>query len=149
MKTSDAGINLIKTAEGFSPVVYTCPAGKLTVGYGHVVSKLDNIVPPISEQDALAMLLRDLDSREAAVLDLVDVPLTQGQFDALVSFVYNLGRNALGGSTLLRQLNAGNYREAADQFLRWDKAQVNGRFIALPGLIKRRAAERALFLGGS
>lgn len=148
MKTSAAGIDLIKQFEGFSANVYRCPAGKPTIGYGHVVTKQDRIIPPITETQARGLLAADLVPREEAVLRLVKVPLSQGQFDALVSFVYNLGETAFAGSTLLRKVNAGAHDIAADEFLKWDKATVKGKFVALPGLTKRRAAERAMFLGG-
>lgn len=148
MKTSAAGIDLIKQFEGFSANVYSCPAGKPTIGYGHVVTKQDRIIPPITETQARGLLAADLVPREEAVLRLVKVPLSQGQFDALVSFVYNLGETAFAGSTLLRKVNAGAHDIAADEFLKWDKATVKGKFVSLPGLTKRRSAERAMFLGG-
>ncbi len=147
MKTSDKGLALIKQFEGFSARPYLCPAGVPTIGYGATyypdgrrVTMQDK---PVSEADATAMLRSMLASYEAGVSRYVQVPLTQGQFDALVSFAYNLGLAALKSSTLLRLLNARNYAGAAAQFPRWNRA--GGK--VLPGLTRRREAERVMFLG--
>lgn len=144
MKTSAAGIALIKRFEGFSAVPYKCPADKWTIGYGHVILPHETFTH-ISEQEATDLLMRDLVSREQAVMLLVKVPLTQGQFDALVSFVYNLGSGAFRNSTLLKRLNERNYKAAADNFQRW----VYAKNRKLPGLVRRRAAEWALFTGSA
>jgi lysozyme len=96
----------------------------------------------ITAQQAETFLKQDLQEAESAVNQLVKVALNENQFSALVSFVFNLGGGALGESTLLRQLNAGHYLEAANQFLRWTYA--GGQ--QLPGLVRRREAERQLFL---
>ncbi|MGR2664258.1 lysozyme [Chromobacterium haemolyticum] len=142
MKTSNAGIMLIKSFEGLKLVAYKCPAGIWTIGYGHTGP---DVTPGqvITQAQADALLARDLERFEAGVSRLVSVQLNQNQFDALVSFAYNLGLGALQGSTLLRLLNAGDYAGAAAQFPRWNKA--SGK--ELPGLTRRRAAEQALFLG--
>lgn len=143
MKTSERGIDLIKHFEGFAPSVYLCPAGKKTVGYGHVVRDGEGFTHPLTEYEATELLITDLTKRyEPRVLEAVDVPLTQGQFDALVSFCYNLGPAALETSTLLSFLNLGDYEKAAGQFTRWNKAAGK----VLDGLTKRREAERDLFL---
>lgn len=142
MKTSDRGIALIKEFEGFSPNIYLCPAGKPTIGYGHVVHN-ETVHQPINEEEAERLLLEDLNDRyEPVVLRLVSAELTQGQFDALVSFTYNLGASNLTNSTLLKKLNAGYYAGAAEEFERWNKC--NGKPLA--GLTRRRKAEKALFL---
>lgn len=99
----------------------------------------------MTEAEATKLLIEGLEKYEAGVLSCVDVDLQQCEFDALVSFAYNLGVNALRGSTLLRKLNEGKYEEAADQFLRWDKAKGK----VLPGLTKRRMAEREMFINGA
>lgn len=140
MKTSASGIALIKQYEGVRLEAYLCPAGVPTIGYGHTVGvKMgDRITLAQAEQ----MLIDDLAIYEVGVQSLVKVPLKQGQFDALVSFAFNLGLGALRGSTLMRMLNQGDYAGAADQFLRWNKA--GGK--VLNGLVKRREAERALFI---
>lgn len=147
MNASDACLRLIQESEGFRAAPYRCPAGIPTIGYGSTryadgrpVSMGD---PPITEADANRIMRATLRDYEAAVNRYVQVPLTQGQFDALVDFAYNAGAQNLRKSTLLRLLNAGDYVGAAAQFGRW--VQGGGR--RLPGLVKRRARERQLFLG--
>lgn len=139
MQISKAGLDLIKNFEGLYLKAYRCPAGIPTIGYGHTAGVA--MGQTITQQQADDYLRRDVRQFERAVARLVTVPLTQGQFDALVSFAFNLGEGALAQSTLLRLLNAGDYAGAAAQFDRWNKA--GGR--VLPGLVRRRAAERALF----
>ena len=139
MQISKAGLDLIKQFEGLYLNAYRCPAGVPTIGYGHTAGVA--MGQTITQQQADDYLRRDVRQFERAVARLVTVPLTQGQFDALVSFAFNLGEGALAQSTLLRLLNAGDYAGAAAQFDRWNKA--GGR--VLPGLVRRRAAERALF----
>lgn len=146
MKTSQAGIGLIKRFEGFSGKPYRCPADIPTIGYGSTryadgreVSMSDQ---PITEAQAVQLLADTLGRYEKGVTGLVTVPLTQSQFDALVSFAYNLGLGNLGNSTLLKKLNNRDYSGAADEFPRW----VRGGGKILPGLVARREAERKLFL---
>lgn len=139
MQASKAGLDLIKQFEGLYLKAYRCPAGVPTIGYGHTAGVA--MGQTVTQQQADDYLRRDVRQFERAVSRLVRVPLTQGQFDALVSFAFNLGEGALAQSTLLRLLNAGDYAGAAAQFERWNKA--GGR--VLPGLVRRRAAERALF----
>lgn len=139
MQISKAGLDLIKQFEGLYLKAYRCPAGVPTIGYGHTAGVA--MGQTITQQQADDYLRRDVRQFERAVARLVTVPLTQGQFDALVSFAFNIGDGALAQSTLLRLLNAGDYAGAAAQFDRWNKA--GGR--VLPGLVRRRAAERALF----
>ena len=147
MKTSDKGVALIKQFEGFSAKPYLCPAGVPTIGYGATYypdgKKVTLRDKPVTEADATAMLRSMLVQYENGVSRYVQVPITQGQFDALVSFAYNLGLAALKGSTLLRLVNERNYVGAAAQFSRWNKA--GGK--VLPGLTRRREAERKLFVG--
>lgn len=148
MRTSNAGIALIKGHEGLRLDAYP-DAGygwaRATIGYGHT----SQAGPPnvtrgmrITEAEATEILRRDLARFEGYVNSSVHVPLTQPQFDALVSFTFNLGPGNLRESTLLRKLNALDYKGAADEFLRWNKS--NGK--TLRGLTKRREAERALFM---
>lgn len=141
-RTSPAGTALIQHAEGFSPVIYTCPAGYPTIGYGHRVDgyDADNLVQPISGAQALALLAADLSWAEEEIND-IPTPLTQPQFDALVSLVYNIGGSAFAKSTLRRYLVARDFVGAAREFDRW----VKGGGKVLPGLVTRRAAERKLF----
>ena len=150
MKTSPTGIHLIKHFESFRSVRYMCDGGKWTIGWGHTKGVTEQTKPiTISQGDAL--LAEDLEQFERDVESLVKVPLLQCQFDALVSFGFNVGSDidvdtiaeGLGDSTLLKKLNAGNYIGAADELPKWNKAKGK----VLSGLVKRRAAERAMFLG--
>ena len=145
MQTSDKGIALIKQFEGCKLTAYQDSVGVWTIGYGWtkpVDGKPIRAGMTIKQETAERLLKTGLVSYENDVSRLVKVDLTQGQFDALVSFTYNLGARSLSTSTLLRKLNAGDYAGAADEFLRWDKA--GGK--VLSGLTRRREAERALFL---
>ena len=145
MQTSDKGIALIKEFEGCKLTAYQDSVGVWTIGYGWtqpVDGKPIRAGMTIKQQTAERLLKTGMVSYESDVSRLVKVGLTQGQFDALVSFTYNLGARSLSTSTLLRKLNAGDYAGAADEFLRWNKA--GGK--VLNGLTRRREAERALFL---
>lgn len=139
MRISQHGLDLIKEFEGLRLSAYICPAGVPTIGYGTTAGV--KVGQTITKERAEEMLRADVAAFERHVLRLVKVPLTQGQFDALVAFVYNVGAGAFEKSTMLRQLNAGLYADAARQFDRWNKA--GGKVLA--GLTRRRAAERALF----
>ncbi|CZY50484.1 lysozyme [Enterobacter hormaechei] len=145
MQTSEKGISLIKEFEGCKLNAYQDSVGVWTIGYGWtqpVDGKPIRAGMTIKQETAERLLKTGLVSYESDVSRLVKVGLTQGQFDALVSFTYNLGARSLSTSTLLRKLNAGDYAGAADEFLRWNKA--GGKI--LNGLTRRREAERALFL---
>ncbi|HIC8722412.1 TPA: lysozyme [Enterobacter ludwigii] len=145
MQTSEKGIALIKQFEGCKLTAYQDSVGVWTIGYGWtqpVDGKPIRAGMTIKQETAERLLKTGLVSYESEVSRLVKVGLTQGQFDALVSFTYNLGARSLSTSTLLRKLNAGDYAGAADEFLRWNKA--GGK--VLNGLTRRREAERALFL---
>ena len=142
-KTSEYGVTLIQHYEGLRLKAYFCPGNVWTIGYGHTKGVQEG--DRITEAEADRLLRIDLDEYEEAVNNLVDVDLNQNQFDALVSFTFNLGAGNLKRSTLLKKLNAGDYHGAAEEFPRWNKS--NGR--VLPGLVKRRSAERLLFLGES
>lgn len=136
---SEAGIELIKRFEGCRTNAYLCPAGVWTIGYGHTKTARAGMM--ISHLEAESLLKQDLAYFESAVTRLVKVPLTQGQYDALVSFAYNCGVEALRASSLLKYLNKGQYNLASLQFARWTRA--NGK--VLPGLANRRKAEYELF----
>lgn len=140
MKISPRGISLIKRHEGCRLQAYKCPAGVWTIGIGHT----GDVQPgqEIDEEEAEALLQMDVETTYDALADLVDVDLNQNEFDALVSFVFNVGRDAFKNSTLLRLLNQDQRYPAAQQFLRWVHA---GREV-LPGLVRRREEERSLFL---
>ena len=139
-RTSQSGIELIKSHEGLRLNAYKCPAGVWTIGYGHTSGVAPGM--KIIEANAENLLKEDLLRFEIAVNRLVEVPLNQHQFDALVSFCFNVGIGAFENSTLLILLNKGRYEEAAYQFPRW----VHGGGQKLPGLIRRRKEERGLFL---
>ncbi len=145
MQTSDKGIALIKEFEGCKLTAYQDSVGVWTIGYGWTQPVDGTPIRAgmtIKQEAAERLLKTGLVSYESDVSRLVKVGLSQGQFDALVSFTYNLGARSLSTSTLLRKLNAGDYAGAADEFLRWNKA--GGK--VLNGLTRRREAERALFL---
>ena len=140
MKTSQPGIDLIKSHEGLRTKAYMCPASVLTIGYGHT----STVYPgqSITLKEAERLLRIDLIRFEHAVNKYVIVPLNQNQFDALVSFAFNVGVSAFRNSTLLKLLNKANYRKAANQFDRW----VHGGGGRLSGLVRRRKEEKKLFL---
>jgi len=164
MRTSKKGIELIAKYEGLRLKAYLCPAGILTIGYGHTKDVKPGMI--ISEDMAVFLLKEDLQYFEDKIEKLVTVPLTQNQFDALASFTFNLGEGNLGRSTLLRLLNEEDYYRASLQFKRWDKAWVpikasesiaklielgikvkgNKKLVALPGLTRRREDEYKLFI---
>ncbi|WP_255989916.1 lysozyme [Chitinolyticbacter albus] len=141
MQTSSNGIALIERFEGLRLTAYQDVVGIWTIGYGHTGSDVHPGLS-ISQIQAAALLQGDLTRFEAGVGRAVTVPLNQNQFDALVSFSYNLGLANLQHSTLLRRLNAGHYDEAAQEFPKWCRA--GGK--VLPGLVKRRSMEQTLFL---
>lgn len=142
--TNQAGIDLIKRFEGFSPMRYICPAGYPTIGYGHMIVEGEHFDQPMSEQQAEELLERDIQRYEVAVQRMVKVLISDNEFAALVSFAYNLGSGRLKASTLLRLLNRGQEEAAAEEFAKW---RMGGGRI-LPGLEARRAAEKRLFLSG-
>jgi len=135
------GLDLIKRFEGFSRTVYFCPAGYPTIGYGHVVKDDEDFSAGIDEAQAEELLRQDAQIAERAVLRLINVPLTDGQFDALVSFTYNLGGGALQRSTLRRKINREEHAEVPEQLMRW--VWAGGR--KLKGLVRRRAAEAGFY----
>ena len=141
MNISDKALNLIKRFEGFRAKPYLCPGDVWTIGYG-TTKGVTPSSPPVTKAQAEIMLRDDVKRFEEAVRNAVNVPLNQHQFDALVSFTYNLGESALRRSTLLKVLNQGDYEEAANQFKRWNKA--DGK--VLKGLVRRRKAESEMFL---
>lgn len=141
MRTSQKGIDLIKEFEGYSERVYLCPGGVYTIGYGH--TKGVQVGDTCTREKAEEYLKDDLRDTEEAILDLVDVPLTQNQFDALVSLVYNIGSGNFYDSTIRKVINykVSNIDEYRRAWMMWVKAQ--GR--VLKGLVRRREAEFKLF----
>lgn len=152
LRTSDNGIAKIKQWEGFRAKAYRDGGGVWTIGYGHTSDALFEVKPNsvITEEKAEELLRHDLREAEDAVNAYVKVPLNQNQFDALVSFTFNVG---VGGkkqagfttSTLLKKLNAGDYDAVPKELARWNKD--NGKVVA--GLTNRRAAEAGLWATGS
>jgi lysozyme len=141
MKLSEAGFNLIKSFEGFSHVTYICPGGYRTIGYGHLMSDDEDFPDGISVFEGERLLWGEVQEAEQAIWRLIHVPLTQGQFDALVSFVYNLGSGALQRSTLRRKINWEEHHEVPRELMKWVWAA--GR--KLNGLIRRRQAEGLMY----
>ena len=145
-KANAETLNLIKASEGCKLKIYLDCAGLKSIGIGHCLTKNEILsgiyANGITDEEALQILAVDLESACSAVERLVTVNLTDNQFGALVSFVFNVGQGSLSGSTLLKYLNNGDYKGAADEFLVWDKA--GGK--VEQGLITRRSNERTLFL---
>lgn len=142
---SKTGIDLISSFEGIRLNAYDDGVGVWTIGIGTTIYPNGNKVKKgdvCTIDQAKSYFAHDLKRFEKTVNDLVIVSLTQNQFDALVSLTYNIGSTAFKDSTLLKKLNADNYEGAADQFLRWNK----GGGKVMKGLVRRREAERALFL---
>jgi lysozyme len=144
MRISEVGIALIKRWEGLELESYQDIAGVWTIGYGHTETAGPN--QKISEREADELLKRDLEPRERAVSDLTSVSLNQNEFDALVSFVYNVGAGAYRNSTARKRLNRGDRVGAAEALTWFNKATVGGVLREVTGLTRRRAAEKALFL---
>lgn len=140
MHTSDIGLNLIKKYEGLRLKAYKCPAGVLTIGYGHT----NNVRPDdvITEQQAVELLLRDVYDCEGVISHLITKTLNQGQFDACISFIFNVGAGNFQKSTLRRKINEGDFESASKEFSKW----VFSKGKKLNGLIKRREEERKLFI---
>lgn len=144
MRISEQGVRLIKRFEGLRLTAYKCPTGYWTIGWGHTY----NVKPgqKITKEQAEVYLKQDLVVAEDAVDKLVSTPLNQGMYDALVSFVFNLGAVRFKNSTLLRRLNQGAYDLVPDEFLRWVYGTVDGKTQKLPGLVERRTAEKEMFV---
>ena len=132
---------MIKHFEGYSPIIYKDAAGYDTIGFGHLIKPGEKIEEPLLGDAAEGLLLQDVKPKAAAVNARVSVPLFQGQFDAVVSWTYNLGEGALKSSTMLKKINAVRHDEVPGQMKRWNRA--GGK--VLKGLERRREAEAALY----
>lgn len=139
MNISDAGLDLIKKHEGCRLEAYRDSVGVLTIGYGSTLGVREGMV--ITQDQADERLAQDAHAAERCVNNCVSAQLSQNEFDALCSFVFNLGCASLRNSTLLRKLNAGDYDGAAEEFAKWNHA--GGQVLA--GLTARRADEAKLF----
>ncbi len=144
-RTSPRGLDLIRSFEGFRAAPYVCPAGWWTIGYGAVRDASNDLVgpgtPAVDEGAATSLLARDVAASESAVARLTSTSLTDDQFDALVSFTFNLGGGALQRSTLRQVINRGEHERVPHELAKW----VRGGGRVLPGLVRRRAAESALY----
>jgi len=150
MRTSDAGIRLIAEFESFSSVPYRCPANVPTIGYGTTIypngRRVTDEDEPITKEIALSYLKNMVDYKYEEIIDrFVQVPLTQGMYDALVAFVYNVGETAFKNSTLLKELNKKHYFTAYKELDKWVKAKGK----TLKGLMRRRDAEQALWVSNN
>lgn len=145
---SNEGIKLITSFEGFKSKKYFCPAGKPTIAYGHLI-KPNEYLTKVTKSQGEVLLEADLVQREKAVERLVKVDLSQPQYDALISLVYNIGEGNFAKSDLLRKLNSADYHGAAKEFDKYVKARdpKTGKLRTLKGLVKRRNAEEAMFIG--
>ncbi|MBY0354715.1 MAG: lysozyme [Rickettsiales bacterium] len=141
---SEPGLALIQHFEGFQPHIYRCVGGYDTIGYGHVVRAHESFAQGITPREALKLLEEDVAQAEAAVDRLLAVPLSAGQFDALVSFCFNLGAGALQRSRLRQCVRRGEHEAARREFLRWIHAGGKPQ----RGLLRRRLAEATLYQTG-
>lgn len=142
MKTSQQGLDLIKKFEGYSDKEYICPAGKATIGYGHVILPSDNFPSFITKKEAENLLKKDLEPRENSLNRFLKVNIKQNQFDALISLIYNIGIENFRKSTLLKFINDRLFDKVPDQFRRWK--YINK--VESKGLLNRREAEIKLWL---
>lgn len=138
MNISERGLQLIKDFEGYSSKAYLCPAGYKTIGYGHVT---DNNMDEITRSEADNFLAEDIYKAERSVMRNIKIDLTQGQFDALVSFTFNLGSAALQRSTIRQKINREEHQDVPKEFMRW----VYAGGMILSGLVKRREAEADVY----
>ena len=141
MKTSEEGLELIKSFEGCETTAYQDSVGVWTIGYGHTKGVEEG--QTCSIEDAETMLSDEMVEYEGYINNMVKVELEQHEFDALVAWVYNLGPTNLGESTMLKVLNDGQFGRVPDEMRRWNRAGGQG----LQGLVRRREAEALLFQG--
>ena len=139
-------IAFLMIVESYSPRVYADSAGVPTIGYGHALKKGEVFPDGITEEDAARLLKDDIRWAEDAIRDHVRVNLTQGQYDALVSFVYNVGSGTFSKSGLLQQLNSGDYKEAMKRLRMYNKHRVAGRLVVSNGLDWRRKMETVFWI---
>jgi lysozyme len=148
-KTSKEGIDFIKEHEAWRSKAYKDQAGLWTIGYGHLINMVSEgnlVTTEITKEKGLELLAKDLKGAENAVLSLVVKNLKQNEFDALVSLVFNIGRGAFSGSTVLKKINTGASKEDISNWWRaWNKVTINGQKVASNGLTKRRQSEVDFF----
>lgn len=152
---TDVALTLLKVFEGFEPRVYPDAAGHATVGWGHKLlpgEAASYVGREVTRREAELLLISDFGKHRAGVLELTaGRDLDEHELEALTSFAFNLGENALAGSTLLKRVRASDRRGAAEEFPRWRKARdpKTGALRDLPGLVRRRHVEACWFLGAS
>lgn len=145
MRTSEKGRAIIREFEGLRLNAYLCPANKWTIGYGWTIGVKKGDV--WTKEKAEQMLVEGLQVFEREVEKAIgNAPTSQHQFDAMICLAYNVGTANFRQSSVLREHKAANYVVAANNFLKWNKATVDGALVVLPGLVRRREAERALYL---
>ncbi|NWG70954.1 MAG: lysozyme [Parvularculaceae bacterium] len=144
MRTGETGLNLIKGYEGLRMSAYYAPSEQWTVGYGHVATARHGM--SVTESEAERLLREDVKPIEALLAETVRAPLNQNEHDALTSLIFSIGADNWRRSTVLRKLNSGDKLGAAQAFELWTRARVNGELVSLDGLVRRRAAEKSLFL---
>lgn len=144
---SKNGLNMIGAFEGFSANVYICPAGKKTIGFGHVLTKNENFTN-ISYRFGLKLLEKDCSWCEFVIKQWVKDDLVQVKYDAIVSLIFNIGSGNFSKSTVLRKISHRDYKAAGDAFLLWNKIREDGKLVVSKGLDTRRRTERILFLTG-
>ena len=144
IETGETGLNLIKAYEGLRMSAYYTPSDDWSVGYGHRGTARHGM--SVTEGDAIRLLKDDVKPIEKVINENVRAPINQNEHDAIVSLIFNIGEENFKRSTVLRKLNAGDKLGAAEAFEKWTKAKVNGELVTLDGLVRRRAAEKSLFL---
>lgn len=146
MKTSPVGLDLITRWEGLQLKRYICPAGKPTIGVGHVILPSENIPDVITREFAMELLQKDVERFEKAVNTLITVELNQNQFDALVSFIFNTGEGGLKNTGVSRAVNSRDFKSVPAALRLWNKIRVNGVSQENKGLTNRRISEGELFM---
>ncbi|MEM8988525.1 MAG: lysozyme [Pseudomonadota bacterium] len=144
MRASETGLNLIKGYEGLRLHAHYAPSEQWSVGYGHTASARHGM--QVSEQQADQFLRMDSEPIERLIEEVVMAPLNQNEFDALVSLIFNIGEDNFRRSTVLKKLNEGDRLGAAQAFEMWNKSRIGDELVVLDGLVRRRAAEKSLFL---
>lgn len=146
LKTSSAGLALIRKWEGCVLKRYICPAGKPTIGIGHVILSGEKFPDKITEEQALEILAKDVNRFERAIYKNVNVQLNQNQFDALVCFLVNTGEGGIINSGVQKEINSGNYAGVPSKLAEWRNITVNGVKQVNQGLVNRRKSEAELFM---
>ena len=149
-QNSQAGLDHIKQAEGVKNIVYKDQAGLDTIGVGHLITAEEKASGrfasgKITDQEVDQLLLEDLDRTQRSVRGCVTQPVTQEQYDSLVSLAFNIGTGNFCNSTLVKKINGGEYKEVPNQMLRWNKVREGGVLVESAGLTNRRRTEANLF----